>query len=115
MLLPLEERCKIASEMYTKSIRESDVSFAAIFNKLLVGCHEKYLDVDSIARNFDRSNNVEEGRLDNEKRLMRWPLELRCRQGGIQGSEPHLVAMCKKLMVGCPEKYIDIAMSSNKR
>ncbi|KAK4491855.1 hypothetical protein RD792_002634 [Penstemon davidsonii] len=53
---------------------------------------------------------LEEERLDNEKRLMRWPLELRCRHvarvyaQGIQGSEPHLVAMCKKLMVGCPGK-----------
>ncbi|KAL3850922.1 hypothetical protein ACJIZ3_012804 [Penstemon smallii] len=119
MLLPLEERCEIASEMYTKSIRESDVSFAAIFSKLLVGCHEKYFDVDSIARNFDRTM-LEEERLDNEKRLMRWPLELRCRHvarayaQGILGSDPHLVAMCKKLMVGCPEKYLDIAISSNK-
>ncbi|KAL3813576.1 hypothetical protein ACJIZ3_014844 [Penstemon smallii] len=118
MRLPLEERCQIISMAYAKSIRESDVILAVMRKKMMVGCPEKYYDVDSIAKRNYNTTYLEEERLDNEKRLMRWPLELRCSlvsdayAQGIRESEPHLAAMTKKLSVGCPEKFFDIAMSS---
>ncbi|KAL3813706.1 hypothetical protein ACJIZ3_014974 [Penstemon smallii] len=118
---PLSERCRGVSKAYARSIRNSDSCKEAWCKKLMVGCPEEYFDLDKIDQiqiyryvSRDERVGLERGNKTIEEGMMSLPLSRRCvlvseaYARSIQYKDSCFEDWCKKMMVGCPEKYFTL-------